>query len=288
MSIEVTVEYAHREWNYYDNVVHIRNYQQLQSKVAELEAENAKLHEQVDLQVPKMAFTQLKEQLAAEQLNNKLLREHLRKLIEFELLDAGALSTDELCAEFRQAVIAYNATQASTEALDKYVAEKVKEASNKVSGNSGELDEAVNIVWDVLAFGKITQQVTSHVLWDAWRVKQWLVNNKGYSDNIEVHLSLPKNQDLATLREEMSRARCTAEYWKAEHIAGNTLITALTRQRDLAVEWLERCAVHVRPTATIFYEEIMEALSALASTEALDAYVAEKVKELSEGAKRRT
>ena len=34
--------------------------EQLQAKVAELEAENAKLHEQVDLQVPKMAFTQLK------------------------------------------------------------------------------------------------------------------------------------------------------------------------------------------------------------------------------------
>lgn len=39
----------------------------LQAKVTELEAENAKLHEQVDLQVPKMAFTQLKEQLAAAQ-----------------------------------------------------------------------------------------------------------------------------------------------------------------------------------------------------------------------------
>ena len=34
--------------------------EQLQARVAELEAENAKLHEQVDLQVPKMAFTQLK------------------------------------------------------------------------------------------------------------------------------------------------------------------------------------------------------------------------------------
>ena len=40
--------------------------EQLQAKIAELEAENAKLHEQVDLQVPKMAFTQLKEQLAAK------------------------------------------------------------------------------------------------------------------------------------------------------------------------------------------------------------------------------
>jgi len=43
MSIEVTVEYAHREWDSYDHVVHIRNYQQLQAKVAELEEENARL-----------------------------------------------------------------------------------------------------------------------------------------------------------------------------------------------------------------------------------------------------
>lgn len=41
---------------------------EFKAKIAKLEAENAKLHEQVDLQVPKMAFTQLKEQLAkAEQ-----------------------------------------------------------------------------------------------------------------------------------------------------------------------------------------------------------------------------
>ena len=46
----------------------IKALEQLQAKIAELEAENAKLHEQIDLQVPKMAFTQLKEQLAkAEQ-----------------------------------------------------------------------------------------------------------------------------------------------------------------------------------------------------------------------------
>ena len=43
MSIEVTVEYAHREWSSYDHVVHIRNYQQLQAKVAELEAEVERL-----------------------------------------------------------------------------------------------------------------------------------------------------------------------------------------------------------------------------------------------------
>ena len=48
-----------------------------------------------------------------------------------------------------------------------------------------------------------------------------------------------------------------------------TSIKQLTRQRDLAVEWLERCAVHVRPTATIFYEEIIEALSAIKEIEAM-------------------
>lgn len=123
--------------------------EQLTARVRELEKENTRLSDgavcgdcdgsgwlenRVEGRYPCTCMTEaepyqlLAEQLAAEQLNNKLLREHLRKLIEFELLNAGALSTDELCAEFRQAVIAYNTTIASTEALDAYVAEKVKEA----------------------------------------------------------------------------------------------------------------------------------------------------------------
>ena len=93
-----------------------------EQRVAELEAENAKLHEQVDLQVPKMAFTQLKGQLAAEQLNNKLLREAL------EFLDSRIVTMD-LGGVVERAL----SHPASTEALDKYVAEKVKEATLPVT-----------------------------------------------------------------------------------------------------------------------------------------------------------
>ena len=93
-----------------------------EQRVAELEAENAKLHEQVDLQVPKMAFTQLKGQLAAEQLNNKLLREAL------EFLDSRIVTMD-LGGVVERAL----SLLASTEALDEYVAEKVKEATLPVA-----------------------------------------------------------------------------------------------------------------------------------------------------------
>ena len=51
--------------------------EQLTAKVAELEAENAKLHEQVDLQVPKMAFTQLKAANDAQAAVIEKLREAL-------------------------------------------------------------------------------------------------------------------------------------------------------------------------------------------------------------------
>lgn len=100
---------------------------ELIAQVSELEAENATLHEQVDLQIPALAFKQLQEQLLLAQAEIKRLRDELRKLIEFELLDSGANSSDELCYEYRQAVLAYN-TPSDTSALDAYVAEKVKEA----------------------------------------------------------------------------------------------------------------------------------------------------------------
>ena len=81
----------------------IKAIEQLQARVAELEAENAKLHEQVDLQVPKMAFTQLKAANDAQAAVIEKLREALiagwslqcdfddaRRLAD----DALALSTD--------------------------------------------------------------------------------------------------------------------------------------------------------------------------------------------------
>lgn len=92
--------------------------EQLTARIAELEAENAKLHEQVDLQVPKMAFTQLKEQLAAEQLNNKRLRKALEAVIKVHGYESG-IPVEAL------------STPASTEALDAYVAEKLKESKGE-------------------------------------------------------------------------------------------------------------------------------------------------------------
>ena len=113
MSIEVTVEYAHREWNSYDHVVHIRNYQQLQAKVAELEAEVERLSAAHVKACQANADSQA--ELAAEQLNNKLLREALEAVIKVHGYESG-IPVEAI------------STQTSTEALDKYVAEKVKEA----------------------------------------------------------------------------------------------------------------------------------------------------------------
>lgn len=55
------------------------------------------------------------QQLAAEQLNNKLLRDALEAVIKVHGYESG-IPVEAI------------STQASTEALDKYVAEKVKEA----------------------------------------------------------------------------------------------------------------------------------------------------------------
>ena len=143
MSIEVTVEYAHREWNSYDHVVHIRNYQQLQAKVAELEAEVERLKrtnssyvnltkaQESQLTNLRQRLYQLKgadsaidserqancdltEQLAAEQLNNKRLREALGAVIKVHGYESG-IPVEAL------------STQASTKELDAYVKQKIKE-----------------------------------------------------------------------------------------------------------------------------------------------------------------
>ena len=54
--------------------------EQLTARVRELEEENARLHEQVDLQIPAIAFKQLTEQLAASQAYAEQLREALETL----------------------------------------------------------------------------------------------------------------------------------------------------------------------------------------------------------------
>ena len=56
--------------------------EQLTARVRELEEENARLHEQVDLQIPAIAFKQLTEQFAASQLRETQLREALQTFID--------------------------------------------------------------------------------------------------------------------------------------------------------------------------------------------------------------
>lgn len=60
----------------------------------------------------------------------EMLRETLRELITFELLDAGVQSSDELCFEFREAVKVYNQTTPD-QALEQF-AERVREQCAKV------------------------------------------------------------------------------------------------------------------------------------------------------------
>ena len=93
------------------------------------------------------------QQLAAEQLNNKLLRDALEAVIKVLGYESG-IPVEAL------------STQASTEALDKYVAEKVKEArrtaeywkENHLAGNvqittlTRQRDLAVKALNDLLEF----------------------------------------------------------------------------------------------------------------------------------------
>ena len=83
--------------------------EQLTARVAELEAENAKLHEQVDLQVPKMAFTQLKaandaQAAVIEKLREALLVSHdLSTSTITRLLNAIHTDSTQILDEVRRA-----------------------------------------------------------------------------------------------------------------------------------------------------------------------------------------
>ena len=103
--------------------------EQLTARVRELEEENARLKAECDdikqVQFPRKleaVAAGWKKRLAAEQLNNKLLREAL------EFLDSRIVTMD-LGGVVERAL----SHPASTEALDKYVAEKVKEATLPVA-----------------------------------------------------------------------------------------------------------------------------------------------------------
>ncbi|MGV6475401.1 hypothetical protein [Azotobacter vinelandii] len=57
------------------------------------------------------------------------------------------------------------------------------------------------------------------------------VKEEFYKDAIHSHVSLAQQRD--TLRAEVAQARGTAEYWKAEHLAGNAEIERLQKDADL-------------------------------------------------------
>ena len=91
----------------------------LQQQLAAVQEENGRLENQVlardaELWGRTQEILGLKEQLAAEQLNNKLLRKALEAVIKVHGYESG-IPVEAI------------STQASTEALDKYVAEKMKE-----------------------------------------------------------------------------------------------------------------------------------------------------------------
>ena len=89
-----------------------------EKRIAELIAELEHIREQKNLLW--FEFSIATQQLAAEQLNNKLLRKALEAVIKVHGYESG-IPVEAI------------STQTSTEALDKYVAEKVKEATLPVA-----------------------------------------------------------------------------------------------------------------------------------------------------------
>lgn len=90
-----------------------------EKRIAELIAELEHIREQKNLLW--FEFSIATQQLAAEQLNNKLLRKALEAVIKVHGYESG-IPVEAI------------STQTSTEALDAYVAEKVKEATATQNG----------------------------------------------------------------------------------------------------------------------------------------------------------
>ena len=108
----------------------------LQARIAELEAENARLKAECDdikqVQFPRKleaVAAGWKKRLAAEQLNNKLLRDALQEYIDEheECQDADDWMAMMCSIEAHHVADKALSQPTSTEALDAYVAEKVKE-----------------------------------------------------------------------------------------------------------------------------------------------------------------
>ena len=92
--------------------------EQLTARVHELEEKNAELHEQVDMQIPKLAFAQLQEKLAAAQAYAEQLREALENHSgNYKLSKAECKIINDLLDKPHD-----------TSALDAYVAERVQES----------------------------------------------------------------------------------------------------------------------------------------------------------------
>ena len=109
----------------------------LQARIAELEAENARLKAECDdikqVQFPRKleaVAVGWKKQFAAEQLNNKLLRDALQEYIDEheECQDADDWMAMMCSVEAHHAADEAISQPSDTSALDAYVAEKVKEA----------------------------------------------------------------------------------------------------------------------------------------------------------------
>lgn len=98
--------------------------EQLTARVRELEEENAELHEQVDMQIPKLAFAQLQAKLAASQLHAEQLRKALEKIGEVASPYRDGVKFNYIADISQEAL----AIPRDTSALDAFVAEKVKEA----------------------------------------------------------------------------------------------------------------------------------------------------------------
>jgi len=72
-------------------------------------------------------------------------------------------------------------------------------------------------------------------------------------------------QQVATLTEQRDALLRSADYWKAEHLAGNEVIKKLTEQRDELKCLLEEAEYYVSSPSLIV--EIEEALAAIQSSE---------------------
>ena len=133
--------------------------EQLTARVRELEEENARLHEQVDLQIPAIAFKQLTEQLAASQAYAEQLREALETLNKVSNIGCG-------CVEKALSL------PHDTSALDAYIAEKVKEAiSTQKEYYEGVFQDEANRI------AKQKEQLAAAVKPKKVKVLAWLVEN---------------------------------------------------------------------------------------------------------------